>query len=66
MSQPSLTCPLDVIGVVRTGRTTPESTPVQAALNRQEHGTVDTSHHLTGPPVTRGAVGSTRSRCARG
>jgi tRNA (adenine37-N6)-methyltransferase len=41
MSRPSLACPLDVIGVVRTGRTTPESTPVQAALNRQEHGTVD-------------------------
>jgi tRNA (adenine37-N6)-methyltransferase len=41
MSKASLTCPLDVIGVVRTRRTTPESTPVQAALNRQEHGTVD-------------------------
>jgi tRNA-Thr(GGU) m(6)t(6)A37 methyltransferase TsaA len=33
--------PLPVIGVVRTGRTEPESTPVQAGLNRAEHGTVE-------------------------
>ncbi|HEX3791057.1 MAG TPA: tRNA (N6-threonylcarbamoyladenosine(37)-N6)-methyltransferase TrmO [Pseudonocardiaceae bacterium] len=31
-------CPLPVIGVVHTDRTTTETTPVQAALNRTEHG----------------------------
>jgi tRNA (adenine37-N6)-methyltransferase len=30
-----------VIGVVRTGRSTTERTPVQAALNRTEHGVVE-------------------------
>jgi len=33
--------PLDVIGIVHTGRTAAESTPVQAALNQREHGRVD-------------------------
>jgi tRNA-Thr(GGU) m(6)t(6)A37 methyltransferase TsaA len=37
----ALTCPLQVIGVVRTSRATTETTPVQAALNRAEHGTVE-------------------------
>jgi tRNA-Thr(GGU) m(6)t(6)A37 methyltransferase TsaA len=36
-----VTCPLPVIGVVRTGRTSAETTPVQAALNRSERGTVE-------------------------
>jgi tRNA (adenine37-N6)-methyltransferase len=30
-----------VIGTVRTGRATPETTPVQSALNRAERGTVE-------------------------
>jgi tRNA-Thr(GGU) m(6)t(6)A37 methyltransferase TsaA len=34
-------CPLPVIGVVHTSRSTPETTPVQAALNRAEEGTVE-------------------------
>jgi tRNA (adenine37-N6)-methyltransferase len=34
-------CPLPVIGVVRAARQTPESTPVQAALNRSEQATVE-------------------------
>jgi len=34
-------CPLEVIGVVHTARTTPATTPVQAALNRAEQGTVE-------------------------
>jgi tRNA-Thr(GGU) m(6)t(6)A37 methyltransferase TsaA len=34
-------CPLPVIGVVRTARTSPETTPVQAALNRGEHGSIE-------------------------
>lgn len=33
--------PLEVIGVVHTGRTTTESTPIQASLNQHEHGTID-------------------------
>jgi tRNA-Thr(GGU) m(6)t(6)A37 methyltransferase TsaA len=33
--------PLDVIGVVRTGRTSPESTPVQSSLNQDEHGLLE-------------------------
>lgn len=36
-----MTIPLPVIGVVRTARTTREHTPVQAALNRAEHGTLE-------------------------
>ncbi|HKS97974.1 MAG TPA: tRNA (N6-threonylcarbamoyladenosine(37)-N6)-methyltransferase TrmO [Rugosimonospora sp.] len=30
-----------MIGIVRTGRTSPESTPVQSSLNRHEHGILD-------------------------
>jgi len=36
-----LDVPLPVIGVVRTGHAELESTPIQAALNRAEHGTVE-------------------------
>jgi tRNA-Thr(GGU) m(6)t(6)A37 methyltransferase TsaA len=36
-----LNVPLHVIGVVRTTHTALESTPIQAALNRAEHGTVE-------------------------
>jgi tRNA (adenine37-N6)-methyltransferase len=36
-----MTMPLQVIGVVRTGRTDRETTPIQAALNRPEHGVVE-------------------------
>jgi tRNA-Thr(GGU) m(6)t(6)A37 methyltransferase TsaA len=41
MSGPSLACPLDVIGIVRSGYATTEATPVQSSLNRGEHGAVD-------------------------
>jgi tRNA-Thr(GGU) m(6)t(6)A37 methyltransferase TsaA len=34
-------CPLPVIGVVHTARLTPETTPVQAGLNRSEEGTAE-------------------------
>jgi tRNA-Thr(GGU) m(6)t(6)A37 methyltransferase TsaA len=34
-------CPLPVIGVVHSDRSSAERTPVQAALNRAEHGTVE-------------------------
>lgn len=34
-------CPVPVIGVVRTARTTTEMTPVQSALNVDERGTVE-------------------------
>jgi tRNA (adenine37-N6)-methyltransferase len=33
--------PLTIIGVVRTDRTTPETTPVQSALNRAEQGIIE-------------------------
>jgi tRNA-Thr(GGU) m(6)t(6)A37 methyltransferase TsaA len=33
--------PNTVIGIVRTGRATPENTPIQAALNRAERGTIE-------------------------
>jgi tRNA-Thr(GGU) m(6)t(6)A37 methyltransferase TsaA len=36
-----LACPLPVIGVVRTGRTTMETTPVQSALNHAERGVIE-------------------------
>jgi tRNA (adenine37-N6)-methyltransferase len=36
-----LACPLPAIGVVRSARTSTESTPVQASLNRTERGTVE-------------------------
>jgi tRNA-Thr(GGU) m(6)t(6)A37 methyltransferase TsaA len=35
------TCPLEIIGLVRTGRLTTASTPVQSALNRDEHGVLE-------------------------
>src|SRR5690349_16525046 len=41
MTSPSLACPLEVIGYVRTGRRTPSTTPVQSSLNRDEHGAVE-------------------------
>jgi tRNA-Thr(GGU) m(6)t(6)A37 methyltransferase TsaA len=41
MSGPSLACPLEVIGIVRSGHATTESTPVQSSLNRGEEGAVD-------------------------
>lgn len=33
--------PLPVIGIVRTAHSEPEHTPIQAAVNRSEHGTVE-------------------------
>jgi len=36
-----LTCPLPVIGVVRTGHREKETTPIQAGLNRAEHATLE-------------------------
>jgi tRNA-Thr(GGU) m(6)t(6)A37 methyltransferase TsaA len=36
-----LPCPLTVIGTVRSARSAPEDTPVQAALNRSEAGTIE-------------------------
>src|SRR5258708_25443738 len=36
-----LNVPLHVIGVVRTGHTWLETTPIQAALNRAERGTIE-------------------------
>jgi tRNA-Thr(GGU) m(6)t(6)A37 methyltransferase TsaA len=41
MSDPGLACPFEVIGTVRSGRVTTESTPVQSSLNRGEEGVVD-------------------------
>jgi hypothetical protein len=41
MSRAIAVCPLDVIGVVRTGRSVTGHAPVQAALNRAETGTVE-------------------------
>ncbi|HEY7222485.1 MAG TPA: tRNA (N6-threonylcarbamoyladenosine(37)-N6)-methyltransferase TrmO [Micromonosporaceae bacterium] len=37
----SLACPLEVIGVIQSGRTAAESTPIQAALNRDEVATIE-------------------------
>jgi tRNA-Thr(GGU) m(6)t(6)A37 methyltransferase TsaA len=34
-------CPLTVIGVVRSDRATPDTTPVQSSLNRHEEGSVE-------------------------
>ncbi|MCE7002509.1 tRNA (N6-threonylcarbamoyladenosine(37)-N6)-methyltransferase TrmO [Kibdelosporangium philippinense] len=39
-------CPLTVIGVVRTGPTDPADTPVQAALNRVEHGELEVAEEF--------------------
>ncbi len=36
-----LDVPLQVLGVVRTGRTELEDTPIQAGVNRGEHGTIE-------------------------
>jgi tRNA-Thr(GGU) m(6)t(6)A37 methyltransferase TsaA len=41
MSGPSLACPLEVIGIVRSSHTSPASTPIQSSLNRGEHGAVE-------------------------
>ena len=41
MSRAIVVCPLDVIGVVHTGRSVTEHAPVRAALNRAETGTVE-------------------------
>ena len=41
MSGMEPTVPLPVIGVVRTGHSERESTPIQASLNRAEHGTLE-------------------------
>jgi tRNA-Thr(GGU) m(6)t(6)A37 methyltransferase TsaA len=40
--------PLPVIGVVRTGHTETESTPIQAGLNRAEHGTIEVADDYAG------------------
>jgi tRNA-Thr(GGU) m(6)t(6)A37 methyltransferase TsaA len=36
-----ITVPLRIIGLVRTARRSPEDTPIQAALNRAEHGRIE-------------------------
>jgi tRNA-Thr(GGU) m(6)t(6)A37 methyltransferase TsaA len=41
MSEPSLACPLEVIGIVRSGHADPGSTPIQSSLNRGEHGAIE-------------------------
>jgi tRNA-Thr(GGU) m(6)t(6)A37 methyltransferase TsaA len=41
VSEPGLVCPLTVIGFVRSGRSDPATTPVQSALNLNEHGVVE-------------------------
>jgi tRNA-Thr(GGU) m(6)t(6)A37 methyltransferase TsaA len=41
MSESRLSCPFEQIGVVRTGRTARESTPVQSSLTRDEVGTLE-------------------------
>jgi tRNA-Thr(GGU) m(6)t(6)A37 methyltransferase TsaA len=41
MSEPGLACPLEVIGIVRSARTTPATTPIQSSLNRGEHAAVE-------------------------
>ena len=38
---PSANVPLTVIGVVRSAYTEPETTPIQAALNRAGRGTIE-------------------------
>jgi tRNA-Thr(GGU) m(6)t(6)A37 methyltransferase TsaA len=40
--------PVPVIGVVRTGHTETESTPIQAGLNRAEHGTIEVAEAYAG------------------
>ncbi len=41
MAHMELTVRLPVIGVVRTSRREPETTPIQASLNRAERGTIE-------------------------
>jgi tRNA (adenine37-N6)-methyltransferase len=41
MASMDLNTPLHVIGVVRTSHTEKETTPIQAAVNRAEHGTIE-------------------------
>jgi tRNA (Thr-GGU) A37 N-methylase len=41
MGQMELTIPLPVIGTVRTGHTDLADTPIQAAINRAEHGAIE-------------------------
>lgn len=41
MAHMELTVCLPVLGVVRTGHQQPQTTPIQAGLNRAEHGTVE-------------------------
>jgi tRNA-Thr(GGU) m(6)t(6)A37 methyltransferase TsaA len=41
MASMDLTVPLPVIGFVRTVHAEPETTPIQASLNRAEHGTLE-------------------------
>lgn len=41
MTGMDLNVPLHVIGLVRTGHAELESTPIQAAINRAEHGTIE-------------------------
>ena len=38
---PAANVPLVVIGVIRSAHTEPETTPIQAALNRAGHGTIE-------------------------
>jgi tRNA-Thr(GGU) m(6)t(6)A37 methyltransferase TsaA len=40
MARMELSCPLPAIGIVRTDRAELENTPIQAGLNRGEHGTL--------------------------
>src|SRR5262245_52423766 len=41
VSDTGLSRPIEVIGIVHTGRTSLESTPIQASLNRDEYGTIE-------------------------
>jgi tRNA (adenine37-N6)-methyltransferase len=41
MTDMDLNGPVRRIGIVRSGRTKPETTPIQASLNRDEHGIID-------------------------
>ncbi len=51
MTHMELTVPLPVIGVVRTSHQELETTPIQAGLNRAEHGTVEIAEpYRDGPP----------------
>jgi tRNA-Thr(GGU) m(6)t(6)A37 methyltransferase TsaA len=41
MAHMELAVPLPVIGIVRTDHSEPETTPIQASLNRAEHGIIE-------------------------